>query len=149
MFRNFDYMRFALEEAQKAAANAEVPVGAVIVHNDQIIARTHNLVETNHDVTAHAEILALRHAAEVRQDTRLPECDLYVTLEPCAMCAAAISFARIRRVYFGAYDPKGGGIEHGPRFFEQSTCHHVPEVHGGILEEEARKLLIDFFKDKR
>ena len=142
-------MQFAIELARLAATRGEVPVGAVIVKDGAIIATSHNLVETHQDPTAHAEMLAIRSACEIIGNTRLNECDLYVTLEPCPMCATAISFARIRRVYFGAYDPKGGGIEHGARIFNQPTCHHVPEVIGGMHEGECGELLKNFFKEKR
>lgn len=124
-------------------------MGAVVVHQGAIISACHNLTEANHDPTAHAEILAIRAAAAKLGEARLAECDLYVTLEPCAMCAAAISHARIRRLYFGAYDPKGGAVEHGPRWFQQTTCHHRPEVFGGINEVEAGAMLKDFFAARR
>ncbi|HEX6639574.1 MAG TPA: nucleoside deaminase, partial [Thermoanaerobaculia bacterium] len=130
-------MELALAAARDAAAAGEVPVGAVIVRNGEIIARTANRTVRDQDPTAHAEMLALREASRVAGSWRLTGCTLYVTLEPCAMCAAAISFARIRRLYFGAYDPKGGGVEHGPRIFEQPTCHHRPEIYGGIGERAA------------
>jgi tRNA(adenine34) deaminase len=143
------YMAMALQVAERAAARGEVPVGAVIVQDDKLLVRAGNRVETDKDPTAHAEMLAIRAAAEMLDLPRLPDCDLYVTLEPCAMCAAAISFARIRRLYFGAYDPKGGGVENGARFFGQSTCHHAPEVFGGIAETECSALLKDFFRDLR
>lgn len=142
-------MRLALDQARRAAFLGEVPVGAVIVHNNQVIASAHNLVEATPDATAHAEILALRQACHILGDVRLTECDLYVTLEPCPMCAQAISFARIRRLYFGAYDPKGGGVEHGPHIFQQSSCHFRPEVIGGICEQECRIVLQDFFSKLR
>ena len=142
-------MELALKLAQEAAVKGEVPVGAVIVKNGEIIASAHNLTETEHDPTAHAEILAIREACEKLGSARLPECDLYVTLEPCTMCAAAISFARLRRLYFGAYDPKGGGVEHGTRFYQQSTCHHAPEVVGGVMESECSALLKEFFVQRR
>jgi tRNA(adenine34) deaminase len=142
-------MHAALEQARAAAAIGEVPVGAVIVQAGQIITQAHNRVESDHDPTAHAEILAIRRAAAALGTPRLTECDLYVTLEPCAMCAQAISLARIRRVYFGAYDPKGGGVEHGARVFSHSTCHHVPEVYGGVREAEAAVLLKQFFAERR
>ena len=142
-------MSQAIAEARKAASMGEVPIGAVIVRDERMIATAHNLTETNNDPTAHAELLAIRAACEVLDSPRLTECDLYVTLEPCAMCAAAISFARIRRLYFGAYDPKGGGVEHGVRFFSQATCHHRPEVYGGISESECGELLKEFFKSRR
>jgi len=124
-------------------------VGAVVVHQGVVIASCHNLTETNRDPTAHAEILAIRAAAAKLGDVRLAECDLYVTLEPCAMCAAAISHARIRRLYFGAYDAKGGAVEHGPKWFQQSTCLHKPEVFGGINEIESGALLKEFFIARR
>lgn len=144
-------MDIALEEARAAAGRGEVPVGAVIVDGEtgDVVARAGNRTEELNDPTAHAEMLAIRAAAEARAEPRLPGCDLYVTLEPCAMCAAAISFARIRRVYFGADDPKGGAVAHGPRFFAQPTCHHRPEVYSHIAEREAAALLRDFFKVRR
>ncbi|MCI5048860.1 MAG: nucleoside deaminase [Rickettsiales bacterium] len=142
-------MDAALEQARLAANAAEVPVGAVIVKDNQIIAAAHNLVEHDHDVSAHAEILAIRAASKVLASPRLIDCDLYVTLEPCPMCAQAISFARIRRLYFGAYDPKGGGVEHGPRIFQQSSCHHAPEVIGGLQEQPCGELLKSFFEARR
>src|SRR6478609_4351349 len=126
------FMSIALEEARAAAARAEVPVGCVIVREGQIIARAGNRTLADKDPTAHAELLAIRAAAAALGSARLAGCDLYVTLEPCAMCAAAMSFARIRRLYFGAADPKGGAVEHGPRFYSQSTCHHAPDVYGGF-----------------
>jgi tRNA(adenine34) deaminase len=143
-------MDWALEQAGRAEARGEVPVGAVLVDAaGQVLAAAGNEVEARHDPTAHAEMLVLRAAASLRQASRLADCDLYVTLEPCAMCAAAISFARIRRLYYGAYDPKGGAVEHGPRFFTQRTCHHKPEIYGGIDEQRAAALLKDFFATKR
>ncbi len=142
-------MAMALQVAERAAARGEVPVGAVIVQDGKLLVRAGNRVEADKDPTAHAEMLAIRAAAEMLDAPRLPDCDLYVTLEPCAMCAAAISFARIRRLYFGAYDPKGGGVENGTRFFGQPTCHHAPEVFGGIAETECSDLLKDFFRDLR
>jgi tRNA(adenine34) deaminase len=144
-------MAVALAEAEAAAARDEVPVGAVLVDGTTgaILARSGNRVEELHDPTAHAELLVIRAAAAAGQATRLPGCDLYVTLEPCPMCAQAIAFARIRRLYFGAYDPKGGGVEHGPRIFEQPTCHHRPEVYGGIAEHAAGDLLLRFFQARR
>ena len=144
-----DYMAAALDEARQAAAEGEVPVGAVLVRDSQILVRTHNRVETDRDPTAHAELLAIREACRILGDPRLPDCDLYVTLEPCAMCAQAISMARIRRLYFAAYDPKGGAVEHGPRLFGQPTCHHAPEIYGGIGEREAAELLRGFFRERR
>ena len=145
------YMAEALLEARAAAARGEIPVGAVIVDSatGQIIARGGNLTEAAHDPTAHAEMAVIQQACKIKATPRLPECDLYVTLEPCPMCAAAISFARLRRVYFGAYDPKGGGVDHGPKIFQQPTCHHRPEVYGGIHEQECAVLLKDFFRDRR
>ncbi|MDX2028895.1 MAG: nucleoside deaminase [Alphaproteobacteria bacterium] len=145
-----DFMSLALMEAEAAAKHGEVPVGAVLVSGDgEILARSGNRTEQNNDPTAHAEILVIREAAQKCGEPRLPDCDLYVTLEPCALCAAAISFARLRRVYFGAYDPKGGAIDHGPRFFNQPTCHHAPEIMGGIEEERAGALLKAFFAERR
>ncbi len=147
---NSSYMTESLVEARKAAELGEVPVGCVIVApQGQIIARAHNRTRLDHDPTAHAEILAIREAARVLGDERLTGHDLYVTLEPCAMCAAAISFARIHRLYFAASDPKSGGVEHGGRFFTQPTCHHSPEVYGGIAETEAAHLLKTFFSALR
>jgi tRNA(adenine34) deaminase len=143
------FMQQALEEAVKAGKRGEVPVGAVIVCDGKIVARAGNRVEELADPTAHAELLAIREAARALESPRLTGCDLYVTLEPCAMCATAISFARIRRLHFGAYDPKGGGVDHGPRIFEQPTCHHHPEVIGGVEEGRAGGLLRNFFVDKR
>jgi tRNA(adenine34) deaminase len=145
------YMQLALAEAEKGAAVGEVPVGAVLVDGDSgtVLAATHNRVEVDHDPTAHAELLAIRAVARARGEKRLAACDLYVTLEPCPMCAQAISFARLRRVYYGAADPKGGGVEHGPRIFGQPTCHHRPEVYGGFEEVRAGELLRAFFRDRR
>ena len=143
-------MALALAEAKKAAALGEVPVGAVLVDAEgQILAAAGNRVETRRDPTAHAEILVLRAATKSRGAKHLVDCDLWVTLEPCAMCAAAIGFARLRRLYFGAYDPKGGAVEHGPRLFDQPTTHHRPEVYGGIEERRAAELLRKFFRDRR
>lgn len=140
----------ALEQAHKAAAAGEVPVGAVIVDSDgTVIAAAHNLVVAQHDPTAHAELLAIRAACAAVGSERLAGYDLYVTLEPCPMCAQAISFARLRRVYFGAYDEKGGGVENGARIFSQPSCHHKPEIYGGMQESECSQLLKDFFKDRR
>jgi tRNA(adenine34) deaminase len=143
------YMQFALEEARGAQARGEVPVGCVIVRDGAVIARAGNRTLGQTDPTAHAELLALRQAAAALGSERLADCDLYVTLEPCTMCAAALSFARIRRLYFGAADPKGGAVEHGVRFFSSPTCHHRPEVYGGINETECAALLKDFFQAKR
>ena len=146
-----DYMAQALIQAYHALEKDEVPVGAVIVdrQTSNIIARAHNLVETNRDPTAHAEILVIQQACSALNTVRLPQCDLYVTLEPCAMCATAISHARIQNLYFGAYDPKGGGVDHGARIFDHSTCHHKPNVYGGIQEQNCAQILKDFFQSKR
>jgi tRNA(adenine34) deaminase len=143
-------MLLALAEAERAGAVGEVPVGAVIVDAaGAVLAAAGNRVEALADPTAHAEMLAIRAAAAARGSPRLEDCDLYVTLEPCTMCVAAIAFARLRRVYFGAYDPKGGAIDHGVRFFAQPTCHHRSETYGGIEETRAGELLRRFFRDRR
>ncbi len=144
-------MEIAFQEAEAAAARGEVPVGAVVVDptSGAVLGRAGNRTEELADPTAHAEVLAIRQACAALGEPRLPGLDLYVTLEPCALCAAAISFARLRRVYFGAYDPKGGAVDHGPRFYTQPTCHHAPEVYGGFDETRAGVLLRDFFKDRR
>jgi tRNA(Arg) A34 adenosine deaminase TadA len=143
-------MALALAEAEKAMAAGEVPVGAVLVGaGGEIVAAAHNRVVADNDPTAHAEMLVLRTGAARLGAPRLAGCDLYVTLEPCAMCAAAIALSRLRRLYFGAYDPKGGAVEHGPRLFEQKTIHHRPEVYGGIAEEPAARLLRAFFRERR
>ena len=142
-------MGAALEQAHDAAKRGEVPVGAVIVRNGEIIAAAGNRTRELNDPTAHAEILAIRQACETLGMERLPDADLHVTLEPCAMCAAAISFARIRRLYFGASDEKGGAVIHGGRFFSSPTCHHAPEVYSGFQESAAKSLLIDFFRQRR
>ena len=144
-------MARAFAEAEAACARGEVPVGAVVVDatTGVVVAWAGNRTEQDHDPTAHAEILAIRAAGQAKGQPRLPNCDLYVTLEPCAMCAAAIAFARIRRLYFGAYDPKGGAVEHGPRLFQQPACHHRPEVYGGIEEARAGDLLREFFAARR
>lgn len=139
------HMAEAILQAKEAINADEVPIGAVIVHNGQIIAAAHNKDIANSDPTAHAEMLVIRQACERLGSERIPECDLYVTLEPCTMCATAISYARIRRLYFGAYDPKRGGTF----WFEHNTCHHKPEVYGGISESECGDLLRDFFNKKR
>jgi tRNA(adenine34) deaminase len=139
----------ALAEAHAAAASSEVPVGAVLVRDGAVVSRAGNRTLRDRDPTAHAEMLVIRAAAAALGSERLTDCDLYVTLEPCAMCAAAISFARIRRLYYGAADPKGGAVEHGVRFFSAPTCHHRPETYGGISESEASALLKDFFKARR
>ena len=143
-------MKLALAEAEMAAARGDVPVGAVLVDGEgRVLAAAGNRVEADHDPTAHAEMLVLRRGAAQLGAARLVECDLYVTLEPCAMCAAAIALARLRRLYFGAYDPKGGAVEHGPRLFDQPTTHHRPEIYGGIEEGRAGELLRDFFRTRR
>jgi len=142
-------MRAALDAAAAAAAMGEVPVGAVVVLDGRIIATAANAPRTRHDPTAHAEMLAIRAAAEAIGDDRLSDCDLWVTLEPCAMCAGAIAHARIARLYYGASDPKGGAVEHGPCLFAQPTVHHRPEIYPGIGEEEAARLLRDFFATRR
>jgi len=141
----------ALDQARQAAAAGEVPVGAVLVEaaTGRILAETRNRIEELADPTAHAELLAIRMAAAALGSPRLPDCDLYVTLEPCPMCAAAIAFARLRRVYYGAGDPKGGAVDHGVRLFDQPSCHHRPEVYGGIGETEAAGLLRAFFQARR
>jgi tRNA(adenine34) deaminase len=143
-------MQLALAEAQAAAARGDVPVGAVLVDDEgRVLAAAGNRVEISHDPTAHAEMLVLRAGAARLGAARLAECDLYVTLEPCAMCAAAVALARLRRLYFGAYDPKGGAVEHGPRLFDQPTTHHRPEIYGGIGEQRAGELLRAFFQARR
>jgi tRNA(adenine34) deaminase len=143
-------MRLALEEARKALDRGEVPIGAVLTDSrGTILAQAGNRTLECRDPTAHAELLAIRAAAAIRASERLVDCDLYVTLEPCAMCAAAISFARLRRLYFGASDLKMGAVENGSRFFQQPTCHHRPEVYGGIGEQEAAALLTSFFAQRR
>jgi len=143
------FMSIALEEARAAQGRGEVPVGCVVVCDGKVIARAGNRTLSDKDPTAHAELVAIRAAAKVLGTERLTDCDLYVTLEPCAMCAAAISFARIRRLYFGAGDAKGGAVESGVRFFVQGTCHHRPEVYGGINESESAALLKEFFQARR
>ena len=143
------FMDLALEEARAAEAAGEVPVGCVIVHDGEVIARAGNRTLTDRDPTAHAELLAIRQAAAKLGSERLTGCDLHVTLEPCAMCAGAMSFARIRRLYYGATDPKGGAVDSGVRFFASLTCHHRPEVYGGINESEASHLLRSFFAVRR
>jgi tRNA(adenine34) deaminase len=139
----------ALAEARAAQAADEVPVGAVIMREGAIVARAGNRTLRDRDPTAHCEMLAIRQAAAALGSERLTDCDLYVTLEPCAMCAAAVSFARIRRLYYGAADPKGGAVENGVRFFAAPTCHHRPEVYSGINESEASALLKEFFRARR
>ena len=143
------FMQSALDEARAAGARGEVPVGCVIVREGEVIARAGNRTLADRDPTAHAELLAIRQAAAALGSERLTDCDLYVTLEPCTMCAAAMSFARIRRLYFAAADEKGGAVEHGVRFFAAPTCHHRPDVYGGINESEAAALLKDFFRERR
>lgn len=142
-------MELALRQADEAGRRGEIPVGAVVVCGGEAIAAAGNRTRELNDVTAHAEVLAMRAAADRIGQERLIGCDLYVTLEPCTLCAAAISFARIRRLYYGASDPKGGGVEHGVRFFEARTCHHAPEVYSGIGETAAAALLQRFFGDRR
>lgn len=151
MIAHTPFIDLALGEAAAAAARGEVPVGAIVVEaaTGRVLARAGNRVEELADPTAHAEILAIRAAAAVVGLPRLPGCDLYVTLEPCAMCAAAISFARIRRLVFAAYDPKGGGVDHGARVFDHHTCHHRPEVIGGVNASSAERMLQTFFRDRR
>lgn len=144
------HMHAALAEAEAAGSRGEVPVGAVVVDGTgRILAKSGNRTRELVDPTAHAELLAIRQACAVLGSERLVGCDIYVSLEPCPMCATAISFARIRRVYFGAADPKSGGVEHGPRIFSQTSCHHAPEVYGGIEETRAGEVLRSFFADRR
>jgi tRNA(adenine34) deaminase len=142
-------MDLALKTAGNAGKSGEVPIGCVIVRNYEVIATAANRTLTDRDPTAHAEVLAIRQAAERIGTERLTDCDLYVTLEPCTMCAGAISFARIRRLYYGATDPKGGAVESGVRFFAAPTCHHVPEVYSGLGEGQAATLLKEFFRERR
>jgi tRNA(Arg) A34 adenosine deaminase TadA len=144
-----DAMSAAFEEARAAGARGEVPIGAAIMRDGALIASAGNRTIGDDDPTAHAEMLAIRAAAGKLGSQRLTKCDLYVTLEPCAMCAAAISFARLRRLYYGADDPKGGAVEHGPRFFAQPTCHHAPEVYSGIRASDSAALLRAFFAQRR
>ncbi|WP_315811160.1 nucleoside deaminase [Bradyrhizobium sp. SZCCHNR2028] len=143
------FMDLALKAAESAALSGEVPIGCVVVRNNAVIAAAANRTLTDRDPTAHAEILALRQAAQVVGSERLVDCDLYVTLEPCTMCAGAISFARIRRLYYGAADPKGGAVESGVRFFTAPTCHHAPEVYSAVGEQQAAQMLKEFFKARR
>lgn len=145
------YMHLALDEARMAYKNNEVPIGAIIVHEKTgtVVAKERNRMNALGNPLSHAEILAIHSALEALNTTYLDECDLYVTLEPCPMCAQAIAFARIRRLYFGAYDPKGGGVEYGARIFHASSCHHKPEIYGGIGEKESSELLKQFFKQRR
>jgi tRNA(adenine34) deaminase len=142
-------MALALAEARAAREAGEVPIGCVVVRDGAVIGRGGNRTITDRDPTAHAEIVAIREAARAIGAERLADCDLYVTLEPCAMCAGAISFARIRRLYYGAGDPKGGAVDHGVRFFGSPTCHHRPEVYGAVGESEAAALLVEFFRARR
>jgi tRNA(adenine34) deaminase len=142
-------MDLALKVAEKAGKSGEVPIGCVIVRDYEVIATAGNLTLSRRDPTAHAEVLAIRQAAEQIGTERLTDCDLYVTLEPCAMCAGAISFARIRRLYYGAADPKGGAVESGVRFFASPTCHHAPDVYPGIGERASATLLREFFRERR
>ncbi|HTI01006.1 MAG TPA: nucleoside deaminase [Acidisoma sp.] len=143
-------MDLALAQARAAAARGEVPVGAVLLdESGAVLALAGNQAEADHDASAHAELLVLREAARLRASPRLPDCTLVVTLEPCPMCAAAISAFRIKRLVFGAYDPKGGGVDHGARIFAASSCHHAPEVVGGVRETECAALLRDFFRERR
>ena len=143
------FMAMALDEARAAGARGEVPVGCVIVRDGAVLARAGNRTVADRDPTAHAEIIAIRQAAASLGSERLPDCDLYVTLEPCVMCAGAAAFARIRRLYYGAADPKGGAVDNGVKFFASPTCHHRPEVHGGLAAAEAGALLKEFFKARR
>ncbi|MBR1136573.1 MULTISPECIES: nucleoside deaminase [Bradyrhizobium] len=143
------FMDLALKAAESAAISGEVPIGCVVVRDNAVIATAANRTLTDRDPTAHAEILALRQAAQVIGSERLVDCDLYVTLEPCTMCAGAISFARIRRLYYGAADPKGGAVESGVRFFAAPTCHHAPEVYSAVGEQQAAEMLKAFFKARR
>lgn len=143
------FMTRALDEARAAAARGEVPVGAVVVREGVVIAADGNRTRELNDPSAHAEMLAIRTAAAALGSDRLTECDLYVTLEPCTMCAGVIAWARLRRVYYGAADPKGGAVESGVRFFAQPSCHHRPDVYGGLGESEAAALLKDFFASRR
>ncbi len=143
------FMDLALEQAKTAESAGEVPIGCVIVRDGAVLAAAGNRTLTDRDPTAHAEILAIRAAAEALGSERLVDCDLYVTLEPCTMCAAAISFARVRRLYYGAADPKGGAVDSGVRFFAQATCHHAPEVYPSVGESEAAGMLRDFFRARR
>jgi tRNA(adenine34) deaminase len=143
------FMKMAIEEARAAGARGEVPVGCVVVRDGTVLARAGNRTVGDRDPTAHAELVAIRHAAAALGTERLEDCDLYVTLEPCAMCAGAIVFARIRRLYYGASDPKGGAVDNGVKFFAAPSCHHRPEVYGGLAEAEASALLKEFFRERR
>ena len=143
------FMDMALEEARAAGARGEVPVGCVIARDGAVVARAGNRTLADRDPTAHAEIIAIRAAAASLGSERLDACDLYVTLEPCAMCAGAVAFARVRRLYYGAADPKGGAVDNGVKFFASTSCHHRPEVYGGLAEAEASALLKEFFRERR
>ena len=143
------FMEIALCEARAAGSRGEVPVGAVLVQDGAVIAQSGNRTRAENDVTAHAEVAVIREAARKIGQERLAGADLYVTLEPCTLCAAAISFARIRRLYYGAEDPKGGAVDNGVRFFAQPTCHHAPDVYSGIGGTEAAEILKDFFRERR
>jgi tRNA(Arg) A34 adenosine deaminase TadA len=149
MVKTNHFMELALLEARAAAARGEVPIGAVVVLDNVVVGRSGNRTRELHDITAHAEISAIRIACETLGQERLAGADLYVTLEPCTMCAAAISFARIRRLYYGAEDPKGGAVDNGVRFYHQPTCHHAPEVYSGLAENDAAEILREFFQAKR
>jgi tRNA(adenine34) deaminase len=148
-FKEPSFMELALQEARLAGERGEVPIGCVLVRGREVVARGGNRTLTERDPTAHAEIVAIRHAARLLDSERLEDCDLYVTLEPCAMCAGAVSFARIRRLYYGAADPKSGAVDNGVKFFASPSCHHRPEVYGGLAEEAAGDLLTKFFKERR
>jgi tRNA(adenine34) deaminase len=143
------FMDMALDQARAAGERGEVPIGCVLVHDGAVIARAGNRTIADRDPTAHAEMLAIRQAATALGSERLEGCDLYVTLEPCAMCAGAVAFARIHRLYYGAGDPKGGAVDNGVKFFASPTCHHRPEVYGGLAEAEAGALLREFFRERR
>lgn len=149
MAKTNQFMALALDEARAAGARGEVPIGAVVVFDNAVVAKAGNRTREDNDVTAHAEVVAIRLAAATLGNERLMGADLYVTLEPCTMCAAAISFARIRRLYYGAEDPKGGAVDNGVRFFSQPTCHHSPEVYSALAESEASEILKDFFRARR
>ena len=143
------FMDMALDEARAAGERGEVPIGSVLVRDGEVVARAGNRTIADRDPTAHAEMLAIRQTAATLGSERLEGCDLYVTLEPCAMCAGAVAFARIRRLYYGAADPKGGAVDNGVKFFASPTCHHRPEVYGGLAEAEAGALLREFFRGRR
>lgn len=149
MTKKNNFMSIAIEEALNAASRDEIPIGAVAVLNNKVIGRAGNRTRELKDITAHAEILVIRMSCEALSQETLPGVDIYVTLEPCTMCAAAISFARIRRLYYGSSNPKGGGIEHGAQFYTLATCHHKPEVYSGIGENRSKQIIQNFFKEKR